>query len=240
MSIERGRTVDWVFEVDEGTESVAIGIEPVGGAIPPGPSGALGFPESFELFVKSAKRGGIEPDFVDGANVTGPARVEIRAGAAILEGAVAQNTAGFPPAVIEPGLMKVTLESDWTNHTRFLAADVTITRLERKARPVHRPTARVGDSQAQRFAIEIPPGTATARFDLAWRRDWTRFPTDDLDLILVSPSGREDFRAATYDAPERAVLDAPEPGTWTAIVLGFTVHRRHAPFVLQVTLDPRP
>jgi hypothetical protein len=237
VSVERGRWVDWVFEIDEATDSVAIEIEPVGGAIPPGPSGLLGFPESFELFVKSAKRGGVEPDFVDGANVSGAARVEIRAGAAILQGGIAQNLVASPPAVLEPGLMKVTLESDWTNNTRFLAADVTITRLERRSKRNGRPTARVGDSQAQSFAIEIPSGTAQARFDLAWKRDWTRFPTDDLDLILVSPSGEEDFRAATYNAPERAVLEDPQPGTWTAIVDGFTVHRGRAPFVLQVTLE---
>jgi hypothetical protein len=63
------------------------------------------------------------------------------------------------------------------------------------------------------------------------------FPTDDLDLILVSPSGIEDFRGATFNAPERTVVDEPEPGIWTAIVEGFSVHRGQAPFVLQVTAE---
>jgi subtilisin family serine protease len=237
VTLERGRWVDWVLEVDEETEAVVIEIEPVGGNIPPGASGLLGFPESFELFVKSAKRGGVEPDFVDGANVFDAARVEIRAGAALLQGGIAQNEVASPPPVLEPGLMKITLESDWTNNTRFLSADVTITRLERKSKRLRRPTAHLGDSETQSFPIEIPVGTTRASFDLAWHRDWSRFPTDDLDLILVSPSGEEDFRGATYDAPERAVLEEPEPGTWTAIVDGFTVHRGKVPFVLQVTLE---
>jgi len=215
-----------------------IEVEPVGGAIPPGPSGLLGFPESFELFVKSAKRGGIEPDFVDSANVFDAVRVEIRAGAAILEGGIADNLATSPPAVLEPGLMKVTLESDWTNNTRFLSADVTIARVQGAEPKRPRPTTAVlGDSERRTFPIEIPAGTARATFALAWNRDWRRFPTDDLDLIVVSPSGAEDFRGSTLNAPERAVFDEPEPGTWTVIVDGFDVHRGQAPFVLQVTLE---
>jgi hypothetical protein len=140
--------------------------------------------------------------------------------------------------VLEPGLMKITLESDWTNNTRFLSADVTIRRLEGpKPRGSGRPSAVVGDSERQAFPVEIRPGTARARFDLSWQRDWTKFPTDDLDLIVVSPSGIEDFRGATFNAPERTVIALPEPGTWTAIVEGFTVHRARAPFVLQVTQE---
>jgi subtilisin family serine protease len=238
VTVERGRWVDWVLEVDERTDAVVIEIEPVGGAIPPGPSGLLGFPESFELFVKSAKRGGIEPDFVDGANVFDAARVEIRGGAALLQGGIADNLVSSPPAVLEPGLMKVTLESDWTNNTRLLSADVTIRRLEGpKQRKGRRPTSLVGDAERQAFPVVIRAGAARATFDLSWKRDWTRFPTDDLDLIVVSPSGVEDFRGATLNAPERTVVEAPEPGTWTAIVEGFAVHRPPAPFVLQVTQD---
>jgi hypothetical protein len=238
VTLERGRWVDWVIEIDERTHSVVIEVEPVGGAIPSGPSGMLGFPESFELFVKSAKRGGVEPDFVDGANVFAAARVEIRDGAALLQGGISGNLVASPPAVLEPGLMKITLESDWTNNTRFLSADVTISRLEgpKQARR-RRPSAVVGDSERQVFVVEVPTGTAKASFDLSWQRDWTMFPTDDLDLILVSPSGVEDFRGATLNAPERTLVDVPEPGSWTAIVEGFTVHRGRAPFVLQVTQE---
>jgi hypothetical protein len=157
---------------------------------------------------------------------------------ALLQGGISGNLVASPPAVLEPGLMKITLESDWTNNTRFLSADVTIRRLQGpKQRGSRRPSAVVGDSERQTFRIEIPPGTAKASFDLSWQRDWTMFPTDDLDLILVSPSGIEDFRGATFNAPERTVVDEPEPGIWTAIVEGFSVHRGQAPFVLQVTAE---
>jgi subtilisin family serine protease len=238
VTLERGRWVDWVFEIDERTEAVVIEVEPVGGAIPPGPSGMLGFPESFELFVKSAKRGGIEPDVVDGANVFDAARVEVRGGAVLLQGGISTNLVESPPSVLEPGLMKVTLEADWTNHVRFLSADVAIRRVQGpEPERRWRPTAVVRDSETRAFPVEVPAGTTKATFDLSWQRDWRRFPTDDLDLIVVSPSGAEDFRGATLNAPERTVLDDPEPGTWTAIVLGFTVHRELEPFVLQVTLE---
>jgi subtilisin family serine protease len=238
VTVERGRWVDWILEVDEHTDAVVIEVEPVGGAIPRGPSGMLGFPESFELFVKSAKRGGIEPDFVDGANVFAAGRVEIRDGAAVLQGGISGNLVSSPPAVLEPGLMKITLESDWTNNTRFLSADVSIHRLEGSTQHRHGlERSVVGDSQRQAFPVVVRAGAAKATFDLSWKRDWTKFPTDDLDLIVVSPSGVEDFRGATLNAPERTVVEAPEPGTWTAIVEGFTVHRALAPFVLQVTQE---
>jgi hypothetical protein len=80
VTLERGRWKHWVLEVDQYTSKVTVDVDPALNPIPPGPSGAFGFPESFELFVHSAKRGGVEPDLVNSMNVTDDASVEIEGG----------------------------------------------------------------------------------------------------------------------------------------------------------------
>ena len=242
VTIERGRSVSWVLDVDESTEEVIVEIDPAGGTIPPGPSGALGIPESFELYVKSAKRGGFAPDFVDHANVFDHAVAEILPGSVVLSGGIAGNLAGAPPAVLEPGLMKVTLGSAWTNNTRFLDADVTITRLEGAAgQSAGGATLTIGDDETQVFAVDVPAGTAKATFDLSWQHDWSKFPTNNMSLLFVSPSSYPSlapfFDGATLSSPERQVIDQPEAGTWLVLVRAYEVQHGRDPYVLQVTME---
>ncbi len=242
VTVERGRSVSWVLDVGASTEKVIVEIDPAGGAIPPGPSGALGFPESFELYVKSAKHGGFTPDFVNHANVFDDAVAEIRAGSVMLSGGIAGNLATSPPAVLEPGLMKVTLQSAWTNNTRFLTADVTIIRIEgANGNHAGGTTMTIADDETQVFAVDIPAGTAKATFDLSWKHDWSKFPTNNMSLLFVSPSSdpflAPFFDGATLNSPERQVIDQPEAGTWLVLVRAFQIQHGRDPYVLQVTLD---
>ncbi len=242
VTLERGRWVDWVFEIGENTESVIIEIEPDGGLIPPGPSGAFGFDESFELYVKSAKHGGVEPDFVNSANVFNDAMVEISAGSVVLSGGIGGNLVTSPPSVLEPGLMKVTLQSDWTNNTEFLSAEVTITLVEgSKGNNAGGVTATLGDLETQVFAFEVPEGTDQVTFMLTWKHDWTKVPTNDLDLFFVSPSSfpflDTYFDGATLNSPEKQVILNPEAGTWYILVDGFQVQNGRDPYVLEVILE---
>jgi hypothetical protein len=34
-----------------------------------------------------------------------------------------------------------------------------------------------------------PQGTRSATFDLNWFRDWSRFPTSDIDMLVYDPDG---------------------------------------------------
>jgi hypothetical protein len=93
--------------------------------------------------------------------------------------------------------------------------------------------------------VEIPDGATEAVFELEWRYNWGRFPTNDLDLILVDPSNRQHFDGVTLASPERVVIQAPEAGTWLALVNGFAInggvrkHGRHCRHSRHERPDPR-
>jgi len=66
---------------------------------------------------------------------------------------------------------------------------------------------------------------STATFDLHWVRDWSRFPTSDIDMVIFSPE--EEIVAmdgATLNAPERATIDSPTQGLWFVLVYGFELY----------------
>ena len=73
--------------------------------------------------------------------------------------------------------------------------------------------------------IVIPDGVSTATFDLVWNRDWSMFPTSDVDMIIFDPGSSWPFDGATSNAPERAVFDDPAPGTWWVLIDGYEIHK---------------
>jgi hypothetical protein len=81
----------------------------------------------------------------------------------------------------------------------------------------------VGEGELVLFEIEVPAGAGEVVFELSWKGNWSRYPTNDLDLILIDPGGGESLEGVTSDSPERVVIDHPAAGTWAALVGGFTV-----------------
>ncbi|MEE8199873.1 MAG: S8 family serine peptidase [Candidatus Acidoferrales bacterium] len=239
VTLGRARTHDWVFEIDEETESVEIIVD-VDGPIPPGPGGAFGFANSFELYVKSAKHGGTSY-LLDTANVFDDASVLIGDGTVDLFGAIAGGVVSAAP--MEPGLMKVTLEADWTNNVAELTGTVTIRRVQgSRGNNAGGATNTVTQDDFQCFPVIVPAGTTATTYELSWKHGWDKFPTNDLDLLFASPSSLPslDFSfldAATLNAPERQIITSPEPGLWFVCVNGFTVNRGRDPYVLELTLE---
>jgi hypothetical protein len=67
--------------------------------------------------------------------------------------------------------------------------------------------------------VEIPAGTSKATFDLVWNRDWLKFPTSDMDLLVFDPDQNlASLDGSTWNAPERVVITDPEAGNWTVQV----------------------
>jgi hypothetical protein len=233
VTLAPGRTVNWIFKIDEETEYVQIDID-VDGPIDPGPGF---FPNSFEFYVKSAKRGGALY-IIDSANVFDDASVEVGDGYVNLSGPIIPYDLNEWP--MEPGLMKVTLESDWTNNASELTATVTITRVqgdrESNAGGI---TATIAQGEDNLFFVDVPEETSVATFELSWKHDWSKFPTYDLDMILISPSFDLTllYKGATLNSPENVVVTDPEDGTWIIIVSGYSVDRGRDPYVLEVTLE---
>jgi hypothetical protein len=122
----------------------------------------------------------------------------------------------------QEGLVRLAIQGDWTNVGR-ISADVEVQRV-RNPLPAPFATGRVSQGELIPIEFEIPDGTTHANLELFWKGDWGRYPTSDLDLILVSPDGFVVLDGATLDSPERVSLFVPIPGTWTAFVQGFTVN----------------
>lgn len=236
ITLRRGRTTDFLLTIDENTTEVTVTVNPVtvnpGGQIDPG-QGPI--PNSWELYIKSAKHGGTG-SLVDTANIFGVASVTIGDGTISTSGAIGGGL--IAPAPMEPGLMKVTLEPDWTNDVHELTATITITRTQGdNTSNAGGNTLTIGQDGFDVFAFFVPAGTDTATLDLSWSHDWSKDATNDLDIIVLSPGGALFFAGATLNAPERQIINSPEEGLWLVAVSGFTVNRGRDPYRLDVSLD---
>jgi subtilase family protein len=122
----------------------------------------------------------------------------------------------------QTGLMRVALQGDWTNAGK-ISTDVTITRTQGT---LSQPTAsdHVAEGETVPIEVEVPGGKTQAVFEVFWKDDWSRYPTDDIDMILVDPNGNVNVDGATLSAPERVVVANPTGGLWTVLVQGFAIH----------------
>jgi hypothetical protein len=94
--------------------------------------------------------------------------------------------------------------------------------------PPRNPTFEGELNKGEAFVIpvEIPDGTSTATFDLAWNRTWAKYPTSNIDLLVFGPDfNLASLDGATLNAPERAVVADPVAGTWQVLILGSEMYR---------------
>ena len=135
----------------------------------------------------------------------------------------------------EPGLLRVTVNGDWTNASP-VSADVSITSVMTPA-PGHTANGKIAEGETVAFPVNIPAGVSQAVFTLRWKNDWSRYPTNDIDMILEDPSSVLSWKGATFNSPELVVVNNPAPGTWRVMVDGYTVNTGADEFELRVTLD---
>ena len=135
----------------------------------------------------------------------------------------------------EPGLLRVTVNGDWTNASP-ISADVAITSAMTPT-PAHTANGEIAEGESLVFPVKIPAGVSQAVFSLRWKYNWSRYPTNDIDMILEAPSSLLNFDGATWNSPESVVVNKPTPGTWRVMVNGFEVNTRSDEFELRVALD---
>jgi hypothetical protein len=138
---------------------------------------------------------------------------------------------------MEPGLMKLSLGgADWNESP--VSFKVRIVR-ENFRGPLKNRIAngviKMGDVVL--VPVNIPQGTTTATFDLVWQRDWSMFPTTDVDMFIYDPSLKLVSRqGALSNAPQRAVISAPQAGTWYVRLRGYAAYKPDN-YGLYLTLD---
>lgn len=138
----------------------------------------------------------------------------------------------------QPGLVRVAIMGDWTNVGKVGATlSISGTRGENAAPTL---AGEIEDQQLDEFTFVIPANTTELNFELSWRDDWSFFPTHDVDLLIVDPTGTLIADAATLSNPERLTITDPSAGTWTALVDGFELHGFEDDYALTIRTNAGP
>jgi len=215
-NLKPGERKDILYRVSPNTKQVIVVISNVTPSLPPSEQNQL-FGDDILLAIHSAKTSEIgEGDYSTFAFTTG--------------GSFVVNDP-------ETGIMRVTVNGDWTN-AGTISADVSILSVTDPI-PQFSTQGKIADLQALVFPINVPAGTSEAAFQLSWREDWGTFPTADVDLVLIDPNGQVHLDGATLNNPERAIINNPVAGQWFAIVYGFQIPAGSDKFELRVALDGR-
>jgi hypothetical protein len=135
----------------------------------------------------------------------------------------------------EPGILRVSISGDWTN-AGTISGDVKVSSTKD---PLPRVTAdgRIADSQLIVLPITVPSKVGVAEFRLSFDDDWSHYPTNDVDLILIDPMGNLITDASTLSDPELAIVKNPMSGVWFLAIDGFDLPSGTDHFKLTVTLD---
>jgi subtilisin family serine protease len=193
---------EFFYVVDKGTSSVSVTLANVTPALPPAQQNQL-FGDDVLFTVHSAKTSSIgEGDYLAFAFI----------------GSGQSFTFDNP----ETGLMRITVNGDWTN-AGTVGADVQIQSTKAPLSKVDF-KGTIGNGGLVAHTVSIPAGTASVTFGLSWDNDWSAYPTNDIDMILQAPNGSFNFNGASLNSPETVTIANPQPGTWTIYVSGATVY----------------
>jgi hypothetical protein len=211
-ALKPGQRADILYRVWPLTKRVTITLDAVTPALPPAQQNQL-FGDDILLTVHSAKTSAFN-DYLVNVFTTG--------GQFIIEDP-------------EPGIMRITVNGDWTN-AGDIAADVSVSA---DLEPIERISklGKIKQGETQVFTVDVPAGTTQAAFQLDWILNWENYPANDLDMILVAPNGTPNFGGASFNSPERVTLANPLAGTWTILVDGFEVNSKSDLFKVRVNLD---
>lgn len=218
LSLGPSQFVDTVLEVSRRTSKITIEVLDLQ---TPNNAAVAYSPNAFQIQLQSAKRTAVPAPvsffwfpFFYGDQFT----ITIEDG----PWTVADSPWTYQP--MEPGLMKLTVGAALSNHDP-VGGRLRVTR-ENNLRPLDHSFAHdtITQDDMLAFPVQIPAGTTTATFDLQWEQDWSRFPTSDLDLVVLDANGLPvSFDGATLNSPERVVLNSPPPGTYYLLVDGVEV-----------------
>ena len=133
----------------------------------------------------------------------------------------------------QTGLLRVALVGDGTNIGK-VSASIKVRRTA-KSLPRASFTGNLADGQTLSIPITINKTLRNISFNLAWKHNWAFWPTHDLDLILVDPSGNMIVDAATLNSPETLTLPVMSKGNWTVLVDGYMLHEFQDAWSLRIT-----
>jgi subtilisin family serine protease len=230
ISLNPGESYDLVIDIAPETSNVTIQAYEI--SAPDNAAHAF-WPNSLKIKVQSAKRSEflLPIDEYWDPNLSGDYfTVEIEDGAWKLAG----NPKAHQP--MEPGLMKVSLVGDFANESPITFKLRVIREQDpplKPQKPIAHSVLKTGNSY--HVPVEITEGLSRVTFDLVWHRDWRKFPTSDIDMLVYDPAGDlVSTQGATGNTPERAEISDPAPGTWTISIEAIELHK---PDQFQLSMD---
>lgn len=166
----------------------------------------------------------------------------------------------------QPGVVNLIIENDFSSYNAISFGEITIEVTTVTMRsicnrvivtnlgiPVDEAQVSVYTGEIQRFSdkvkegetdvysFTIPDEAGFAYVTLSWERDWSRWATSDLDMIIINPDGTLNVDGATGAAPEAAMVAGP--GTYTILVDGYQVYfGKDECYTLEIVYfaDPNP
>jgi subtilisin family serine protease len=196
-----GQRKEFIVKVGREIGSVSVSVDSVTPKLPPDEQNLL-FGDDIYFSVHQAKTSAFgEGDYPVQTFVAGPRQ--------------------FTIANPEPGYMRVVVLGDWTNAGR-VSSEVTVTAKAQKSAKLSK-YGTVSEGELVQIPYTVASGVNSLTFELTWNNDWSHYPTNDLDLIVVDPDGNLIFDGATLNGREMATVASPKPGNWMILVDGFNI-----------------
>jgi len=228
--LEPGHKVEFVFKATNVTGRIILQVLNVR----LGEQNPLGI-NSFEVYIQGAKRT-IDDYFIDSANVDGYAWFKItddytRWGGSVYDVYSLSH-------VIEPGYWRIVIENDWTSYDVLSAKIRLLVDILPKNVPYHRVSGEISEGGATGWImVPTPDIPANVELRLYWLRDWSTYPTSDLDMFIYWDGGLILYEGATLNSPERVVLKKP---TYIYVyVYGYAIYAEKETFTLIASIKTR-
>jgi len=190
---------------------------------------------SFEVYIQSGIHGLWNP-YVDTTNVYGDASFVIEEFNTQVNGDVfGVFTQNLP---LMPGFYKLVIENDWTTFDTISATvTINVDSGNNSDRPDESYRGKLADGESEGF-FPVVFGPNGVQLELSWLRNYQRYSTSDMDLIVAWFDTNDDihweFGGATLNSPEIVIIDSPDISEVYVLVAAFDTYDKTENWTLEV------
>ncbi len=228
VSLAPGMQQHYYFQLQPNAERVTIDVTDVDLGIDP-----ILF-NSFELYVQGGMSG-VNNAYVDTTNVYGNASFVIEDLSTTATGDIfGVNTQDMP---LMPGYWKLVIENDWTSFDTITGTfTVNVETGDNSVKPDESYSDKFVTGDETFFPVGFGPGGV--ELELSWKDNYQRYPTADMDLIVVwfdtNGAGHVEFGGATINSPEKVLIDSTDVAEVYVLVSGYDTYGKTVPWTLDV------
>ncbi|MFQ5398391.1 MAG: S8 family serine peptidase [Anaerolineae bacterium] len=189
---------------------------------------------SFEFYLQSASRS-FGNYYIDSTNVWGDATFVVEDLNTTASGAVFGAFLSDLPLM--PGYVRLVVENDWTTFDNMSATvHVQVDRAKQPKKNEEFEGKFITGESDGFFPVGFGPDGV--ELELSWKRDWTRYPASDMDLIVawfdVNGNLNYEFSGATLNSPELVRIESPDIAQVYVLVDAFNTNGLKEKWELEV------